>query len=139
MYIFVDASQHPQTRLAVIGMLLPDNNYILKSISNVTNTQAEILAVIDAILYIQQNVPIQPLITIYTDCQTVVDLPSRRHKLVKLKPEYVSLLHCIDTSHSPIELVHIQGHKRKNEKDSMDILFSSLDKMVRKELRKLIA
>lgn len=138
MYLFVDASQHPQTRVAVTGILLPDNTYVLKHFSNVTNTQAEILGVIDAINYIQQHVSPQPLVIIYTDCQTVVDLPFRRNKLVKIKPEYVSLFNAIDTCHSPIKFVHIQGHKKKSEKGSMDILFSSLDKMVRKELRKLI-
>lgn len=34
-----------------------------------------------------------------------------------------------------ITIIHLDGHKRSIEKTSLDIMFSRLDKAVRKELR----
>ncbi len=87
-----------------------------------------------------------PAIHLYTDCQTAVQLPQRRAKLesnqygskrsgqilptADLYREFFALYDEI----RPV-MTWVKGHKRSGEKNALDVLFSTLDQKVRRELR----
>lgn len=71
--VYVDASFDPKTKLAICGeMVITINNYdfTYHIIENTTNTEAEILGVLNILNKID---PINNLI-IYTDCQMILTL-----------------------------------------------------------------
>jgi ribonuclease HI len=126
--ILTDASFDPKTKVAIIGFL-SNNKITTKLVHNTTNTEAEFLAIIFAIETLDINKYEDEIL--YTDCKTAVDLI---HKNRFTKPIYGPFLTLIN-KYNKLSLKHISGHKKRSEKTDIDILFSTLDKAVRQELR----
>jgi ribonuclease HI len=86
-YIFTDASFDKKSKIAVIGFcklknltLIPVQekvNIVLEAITESNNIRAEIQSALMAIA----SCPKGTRITLYTDCQTICELPRRREKL----------------------------------------------------------
>ena len=84
-------------------------------------------------------------ITIYTDCQNIIQLKSRREKLelnnyktstgkmIKNHELYKKFYELTDTINCLF--IKVEGHKKSSKKDEIDILFNLVAKAPRKALR----
>ena len=85
------------------------------------------------------------VLTAYTDCQNIMDLPGRRERLERqcffssknkrlnhyeLYQDFYRL-----TSTIPCEFIKVAGHQASNKKDNIDRLFSVVDRASRRALR----
>jgi hypothetical protein len=110
---YTDASYCNVMMLSVIGIKIGNKPIYLEQLPNVKNTEAEIYA-INKCIELCSLLHFNALIYIYTDCQKAFQLENLSENVL---------------------LIKIKGHKKKNLKDTNDIIFSSVDKMVRKRLR----
>lgn len=127
--IYTDASFHPQSKVAVLGYMKDDViNYF--KLDNTTNTEAEIRCIILTLnLLDEQNDYI-----LYTDCKTATDLINKPRFNKQIYYEFLEII-----KRKPnVKLLHIEGHKKKCNKNEVDIEFSKLDKAVRLQLRNII-
>ena len=81
----------------------------------------------------------------YADCQNILSLPNRREKLersnylsktnkpIKNRELYKEFYKRLDATQ--VEFVKVKGHKKKNDKDEMDKLFTLVDRASRSALR----
>ena len=111
---FTDASYSQQKKISVVGYKIQNNNVILEILNDVKNTEAELYAIQKCIDVCKTKFP-NNKINIYTDCQRA------------LKNNYAD----------NITITKVEGHKKKAVKNDIDIIFSSVDKTVRKKLREL--
>lgn len=131
--IFTDSSYDPVTKTAICGYMV-NNNIYTKIIHDTTNTEAEIMAVLEVLekfkyLDYPQN------LTIYTDCQTVVNLISKRRYNKEI---YKTFYEKYDNfRNDKCQIIKIMGHKSKFLRNDKESQFSKVDFYVRKELRKL--
>lgn len=114
----------------------------IKHFEKVSSTRLEIKTLIWAI---ENIVKPSTLLKVYTDSQTIIDLPRRRAKLEETrfiaknhKPLnnadlYQEFYKLYDTI--PFQLHKLKGHKAKHEKTAIDHVFSWVDKAARKALR----
>ncbi len=118
---WTDASYSPQHKLSVFGYKIGQNK-IKTFVSELKNTQAELEAISKCIeeckkLYPDINNPnLNFVIIIYSDCQRAI------------MNEYDSF----------VKIIKIKGHSKKSEKNNVDMIFSYVDKEVRKVLRNKI-
>jgi len=152
-FAYCDASFSKKDGLAVIGyaifrsqkehdeILLAKKEITLTEIDETNNIRAEIrgaLAVLEAI-------PPCSNLTLFTDCQTICDLPERRMKLEG--SEFVSESKNAELANADlyrkfyslyarhkVDIVWIKGHS-PNRQGNVQKNFSHLDKEVRKRLR----
>jgi len=85
LIIYTDGSCHTQKRFgAWVAIILFDRREIVLqgSETNTTHHRMELLAVINAIEYVYNNISGKIVIQIFTDSQYVVGLPGREHKLL---------------------------------------------------------
>jgi len=159
MYIYTDASFSKNHGLAVLGyalfqnqqehddILLSNKNIVLSVVQETNNIRAEIRASLLAL----QKCTESCAVTLYTDCQNIVNLISRRSRLEKthfvsqssgqvlanadLYKEFYALYDRMRP-----EVVWIKGHasKSKQKTDKVQKNFSSLDKEVRRFLRETV-
>lgn len=148
-----DASYNNSLDLAIIGYYDSTINQMFHKLhTNVSNTKAEILAIIELMQYISNKNHNKSNLTIkiFTDCQQVINLLNKRDKLVQTNfcnkkgiplnngNEYRLFFQNYDLLNSLVTKIiieHIDGHKKKYLKTDTDYLFSNLDKYVRKILR----
>ena len=156
-YIFTDASFSKTHQIAVIGFIifnstteyetkeLKDMTIHLHKIQEANNIRAEIRGALFAI----KTLPKKSKIILYSDCQTLIQLPERqkkleatnfisqsKHQLLKNADIYTEFYSLTSTHH--IELNWIKGHTSVSSKNKNHFIFSKLDKEVRKQLRKYI-
>lgn len=109
---FTDASYSPTQNVAVVGFRRSDHKLLhFKVLSNVKNTEAELIGVRECIEDFERSG--HEKCQIFTDCQ----------KAVKA------------FEHPNCEIIKVQGHKRSKDKTPLDFEFSRVDKAVRKHLR----
>lgn len=111
---FTDASYSQQKKISVVGYKIQNSNVILEILNDVKNTEAELYAIQKCIDICKIKFP-NNKINIYTDCQRA------------LKNNYAE----------NIIITKVEGHKKKAAKNDIDMIFSGVDKAVRKKLREL--
>lgn len=109
---YTDCSYSPQTGLCVVGYKIGDCNIVTELIENMKNTQGEIYAVERCIEICKDQYIDNYLLVIHTDCQRV-----------------------IQNTYPNVQFIKMEGHKRKALKDYKDLIFSTVDKKVRHDLR----
>jgi len=137
--------------------LISDLRVHTKLFANMTNTRLELITVLWAFSHFKNNfhekkadISYYPDIVIISDCKTISDLPSRRHRLEKggykskrtgklltnadLYKKYFLL-------HDEIkpEIIWIKGHASSRHHNVIQSLFSHVDKTTRARLRELKA
>lgn len=151
--LFIDGSCNPQKKLGIGSyLLLEDKTYdleelkskvISKEFSDTSSTKLELQTFIFSIEDIASK---DRLIEVYTDCQNIINLPSRKEKLqalnyhsstgkllnnAELYKEFFALLDSYE-----ISFVKVKGHKKNSLKDEIDKIFNIVDKASRNILRK---
>lgn len=110
---FTDASYSQHKNLAVVGYKIGEDKIVLKKLPYTKNTLAELIAINLCISACNIKYPGSNII-IFTDCQRA------------LKNNYPK----------NVEIKKIKGHKKGSLKDENDLIFSTVDKKVRKAMRK---
>jgi ribonuclease HI len=132
--------------LAVNDTEIPASNWgdsvNVKRFENTSSTKLEIQALIWALSEVKE---FQGKIVLYTDSQNIIGLPGRRERLEKnnyhskagkqitnfeLYKQFFQLLDELD-----FEMKKIEGHKRTQQKDNIDRLFTLVDRASRNALR----
>ncbi len=153
--LFCDGSVNPQQKVGFAAYFIledekKDFEEIKKSIKtkkfeNTSSTKLEL----EALLWALEDKNLKEKeIYIYTDCQNILGLESRREKLekndyktstgkiVKNHELYKKFYEVIDKLNCTFEKV--KGHKKSSLKDEVDRLFNLVDKASRKALREYI-
>lgn len=146
--IYTDGSCNPQLKIGGWAALIIDNEnrHLIKGIKKqVTHNSMELLAVINAVEFVENNKLKYKKIVVYTDSQYVADLVVRKNKLkqnnyltkkgksiqnVELVKKIVSLL-----SSQNIEFIKVKAHQKHSENNNNRIV----DKVSRKIVRDWIA
>jgi ribonuclease HI len=152
MKIFIDGSVNTQTRVGYGAYLLVSESEIIadslknqiriKAFENTTSTKLELETLLWAFGEIH---PAGTKVLVYTDSQNIVGLKGRRaqleennyrsksnrqltnHKLYQEFFEIIDKFNC--------EFIKVDGHKRSDQKDAIDVLFTLVDRATRKALR----
>ncbi len=152
LFLFTDGSVNPQSNIGYGAYLLLNESALhfpisiddvkTKKFENTTSSKLELEALLWAISEIKL---INYRIIIYTDCQNIIGLKERRVRLEKnnylsnskkliknhqLYKEFYTITDTLDC-----EFVKVKGHKKKDEKDSIDNIFTLVDKASRIALR----
>jgi len=150
--LFTDSSVNPQKKIAYGAYLLLDEQTLEEDIktqditllrfTDTSSTKAELQIFLAAIKKLEtENIEY----IIYTDCQNIITLENRKEKLEKnnyytaagkrinnylLYQEFFE-----ETKRLSCTLVKVQGHKKASLKNSIDAIFSLVDKTCRNALR----
>ncbi|RBQ26834.1 ribonuclease HI [Arcobacter sp. CECT 9188] len=155
--IFIDSSVNPQQKIGFGAFLeVSDDNLLIddlkkiikiKRFDDTSSTKLELqtlLWTLDEIGIITDNT-----IEVYTDCQNIIGLQSRRekfelndyktstgktinnHELYKLFFQKIDKLN--------IDFIKVKGHKKNSLKDEIDTIFNLVDKASRNALRENIS
>ena len=154
-YLFVDGSVNPQLKIGFGAYLLTNTNCNYSTIKkddiktqkfeNTSSTKLEL----QILLFALNNIDLEEYnLTIYTDCQNILTLNSRRdtfeknnyltktNKVIKNSIEYKEFFKLIDLCNC--NFVKLKGHKKKSTKDNVDQIFTMVDKTARLKLRDYI-
>lgn len=156
MNLLADCSASPDTGFGIGGYLLvgeADNLSAsladcvrLKAFDGVSSTELELRTLIWALSELKKDLD---GLRVYTDSQNVLSLVERRERLEKrdfrnrsglrlkhgnLYREFYALLDELG-----FEVRKVKGHCRMKERNDLEIAFSIVDRMTRKELRKRLA
>lgn len=159
LHIFTDGSTHPQSKigygayLAITDLHVSceklQNKVQVKRFENTTSTQLELQTLLWALNDTRTAELDGAKLTIYTDSQNIITLPTRQHRLEqqnyishnsrKLKntilyQHFFSLRSVLD-----FQLVKVNGHKPSSDKNTIDRLFGLVDKASRHALRTALA
>ena len=155
IFLFVDGSVHPQTKIGFGAYLLLnesefssstlDKKVKTKKFENTSSTKLEL----ETLLWALDDTNLKNFkIVVYTDCQNIIGLQDRRegfekknyitsknkqiknHELYKEFFKMVDILDC--------EFVKVKGHKKTSIKNEIDEIFTLVDKATRKALRETI-
>ncbi|WP_419677555.1 ribonuclease HI [Aliarcobacter lanthieri] len=155
--IFIDSSVNPQQKIGFGAFLeVSDDDLLIddlkkiikiKKFDDTSSTKLELqtlLWTLDEIGIITDNT-----IEVYTDCQNIIGLQSRRekfelndyktstgktinnHELYKLFFQKIDKLN--------IDFIKVKGHKKNSLKDEIDTIFNLVDKASRNALRENIS
>ena len=155
-YLFIDGSVNPQLKIGYGAYLLVDEKDIddtikkedikTKMFDDTSSTKLELQILLYALNTISPN---DCNLTIYTDCQNILTLKSRRdtfeknnyltktNKRIKNTLEYKEFFILIDLYNC--NFIKLKGHKKKSTKDNIDQVFSLVDKVARFCLRDYVA
>jgi len=151
-FLFTDASANPQTNIGYGAYLLLaeyelnapnlEDKIKIRRFKNTTSSKLELQSLIWALGNIKFK---KRKIIIYTDSQNIISLLDRKEKLIKnsymnkkdellknhkLYKRFYKLLTCNDC-----DLIKVKGHKKSENKDSADKLFTLVDRASRDALR----
>jgi len=144
--LFTDGSVNPQKKVGFGAYLTVTNKGDVskvetKKFENTSSTQLEL----EALLWAVESIDITTDLCIYTDCQNILGLPSRREglekrnyhsktgKLLKHSLLYQRFFTLIDRY--SCTFIKVKGHKKSYLKDEVDNLFTLVDKASRDALR----
>jgi len=155
-YLFIDGSVNPQLKIGFGAYLVLDENelhYDIKKddiqsqiFEETSSTKLEIQILLYALNKIESK---KYNLTIYTDCQNILTLNSRRdsfeknnyltktNKIIQNSVEYKEYFRLVDFYNCTF--IKLKGHKRKSTKDNIDKIFSLVDKTARAELRNFVS
>ena len=156
--LFTDGSVNNQTKIGVGGYLLFDGvpcktsslakTIHTKKFNHTSSTKLELQTLLWALEQLTEEKTCAPIsVTVYTDSQNIVGLPSRRsaledknyltakHKLLNNHELYKQFFHLADTH--VLQLVKLKGHKPTIQRTLLDDIFNLVDQHVRHQLRHL--
>ncbi len=152
IYLFTDASVNPQKNIGFGAYFtLYEEELSLNTIKPKINTKkfldtSSTKLELETLLWALQDEVLQNYhIVIYTDCQNILGLESRRvgfeknayytgkNKLIKNHELYKDFYVIVDKL--SCEFIKVKGHKAQNQKDGIDKLFTLVDKASRNALR----
>lgn len=129
---YTDASFCPQTKWAVSGYCIPQLSQTISFLYPEANGAAE--AEVFGLAFLLETVSdVNAEIVVHTDCESAV------RKIEKRKDDgghFTKMLQILD-SNPNIKIKHVQGHKKRSLRSPSENDFSTLDKAVRKELRRV--
>ncbi|AYJ79969.1 ribonuclease H [Aliarcobacter cryaerophilus ATCC 43158] len=155
--LFTDSSVNPQSKIGFAAFLVKNDKDIIleklnksikiKKFENTSSTRLELQALLWAINQIEKekNDLSNILIDVYTDCQNIVNLKTRKYKLIE--NNYHSgtgkLIKNCDLykeffekeSKLNLNIIKVKGHKKTILKDNIDNIFNLVDKASRSALR----
>lgn len=153
LFLFTDASVDPQTKIGYGAYLLlcefeleaPLSKHIVKTkrFSKTNSSKLEL----EALLWALSEVPTcNCKIIIFTDCQNIIRLQDRQEKFEKsnymTKNEKLIKNHKLYkefykmTALHDCDFIKVKGHKKNEDKDETDKIFTLVDKASRVALRK---
>jgi len=145
--LFIDGSVNPQQKIGFgaymsVSIENKTSEVHLQMFEETSSTQLEL----ETFLWAIEGIDVKTELSIYTDCQNIIGLPSRREKLEKSnyhtktgKPLKHSKLYkhfFLLTDKYPCKFIKVKGHKKSQLKDETDKLFTLVDKASREALRK---
>ena len=155
LHLFTDGSVNPKSKIGYGAFLFLKNdeikitnthyNIITHEFNDTSSTKLELQILLWAL---KSQCLDQSEIIIYTDCQNIMSLESRREKLEKndfytkkntriknyiLYKEFYKIL-----DETNFSLIKLKGHKSTQSKNYLDIIFSKVDKKSRLALRQSI-
>lgn len=157
--LFTDSSVNPQKKIGFAAFLQKEDDNIslellkkdikIKKFENTSSTKIELQALLWALDEIEkEKLDISNLlIEVYTDCQNIILLESRKEKLEK--NNYHSMSGKIINNHDLYKeffekkdrfnliFIKVKGHKKTALKDEIDSIFGLVDKASRSALRAL--
>lgn len=155
--LFTDSSVNPQTKIGFAAFLVKnDENIVLqelnknikiKKFENTSSTRLELQALLWAINEIEKEKGnlLNILIDVYTDCQNIVNLKTRKSKLVEnnyhsgtgklIKNHDLYKDFFEKESRLNLNIIKVKGHKKTALKDNIDNIFNLVDKASRSALR----
>jgi ribonuclease HI len=146
---FCDGSFNPLHKIAVIAWTGWDRVIHWDVLRDTTNTSAELeglIKVLDSLSQVNDNCDV----TIFTDCLSAINRISSREKLEETNfvtkkgtilgnaDRYIKIFNLIDQIPNKIEFKHIKGHIPRHRMTDDNLIFSSVDKFARKQLREII-
>lgn len=151
-FLFTDGSVNPQIGKGYGAYLLlaeyefefpyPDDRIKTKKFKDTTSSKLELQTLVWALGSLKFK---NRKIIIYTDSQNIISLLDRKERLIKnnymskkdeplknhkLYKRFYKLLTCNDC-----DIIKVKGHKKKEDKDSVDKLFTLVDRASRDALR----
>ncbi|MCY1723331.1 hypothetical protein OU798_23475 [Prolixibacteraceae bacterium Z1-6] len=153
LYLFTDGSVHVQSKIGYGACLLVSEDELAagnlkhrvqtKRFENTSSTKLELQMLLWALSEIKTAAK---KIIVYTDSQTIARLPERRNRLEKsnFRSKKGELLKNVDLYQEfykiidgiEYEIVQVQGHQPSRQKNSVERIFTFVDKASRKALRK---
>lgn len=152
IYLFTDGSVDTQTKIGYGAYLYCNTidepiEYMKNKVQTVCfNETSSSKLELQTLLWAMEQINDQSIkITVFTDSQNIINLPNRRKKLEKedfiskkniaLKNValYKQFYELMDTYQ--VEIIKIKGHKKSIEKDTLDRIFTLVDRASRKALR----
>ncbi|MDD5157042.1 RNase H family protein [Sulfurimonas sp.] len=153
-FLFTDGSINPQTHVGYGAYLFLSENQLnlavsmndvkIKRFENSNSSKLEL----ETLLWALGEISLDGCkLTIYTDCQNTISLKDRRERFKKndymsktnkriknheIYREFFKAIDAIDC-----EFVKVKGHKKKENKDKIDKIFTFVDIASRTALRKL--
>ena len=155
-FLFTDASVDPQTNVGYGAYLLlaeyeleaplSKHEVKIKRFKDTTSSKLELQTLLWALSEIKFK---KRKIVIFTDCQNIISLQDRREKIVK--NSYMTKKNELLRNHelykkfytlvarNECDFVKVKGHKKTQEKDFVDNLFTLVDRASREALRDYFA
>ncbi|MBU0968889.1 MAG: ribonuclease H [Proteobacteria bacterium] len=152
LLLFIDGSVNTQAKIGYGAYLaVPEHGLSLDSLGtrvkvrrfeNTSSTKLELQTLLWALCDIE---PFGRKVIVYTDSQNIMGLQGRRdrfeqnnyraknNRLLNNSELYQEFYRVTDQLHC--ELVKVRGHKRANQKDDIDRLFTLVDRAARNALR----
>jgi ribonuclease HI len=152
VFLFTDGSVNPQSKIGIGGYILLDDlecldrcKVITKKFENTSSTKLEL----ETLLWAFDDFDFKGVkVVVYTDCQNIITLLERREKLEKKSYKnskgieinnallYKKFFKTIDAL--KCEFIKVKGHKKSSLKDSVDEIFTLVDKTTRYVLREVL-
>lgn len=153
--LFTDGSVNPKTNIGYGAYLVMNEDKLsnnlqvedikTKRFENTSSTKLEL----ETLLWALSEIDLKNCkIIIYTDCQNIIGLSSRRegfeknsyisrtNKLIKNHELYKEFYKNMDLTES--KFIKIKGHRKNSSKDEIDKIFTLVDKASRAALRKVL-
>lgn len=156
--LFIDGSADPISKFGYGAYLMTQSPHppldqlmgrvAIKRFTETSSTQLELQTLLWAISELKKTQQLQPQqdhLTIYTDCQTIINLPARRWHLeqnnycskknipLKNGDLYRQLLHQFDSIN--FDLIKVRGHQASKHLQPIDKIFTLVDRCARQTLR----
>lgn len=155
LFLFTDASVNPQTGIGYGAYLLLGEYEIespiskheikIKKFENTTSSKLEL----ETLLWALSNIPTRNCkIIIYTDCQNIISLKDRENKIKK--NGYMTKQNTLIKNHElykkffkmtdlyECDFIKVKGHKKNEDKDEVDKIFTLVDRASRVALKENI-
>lgn len=155
IYLFTDGSVNPQSKEGVGASLLIhdlelslselENRVKIKRFENTSSTPLEL----ETLLWALDDLSLKNAkIIVYTDCQNIIGLNQRRNSLekknymtakgkeIRNSELYKAFYKKIDNL--DCEFIKVKGHKKSSQKNSIDAIFTIVDRASRNALRTMV-
>lgn len=156
--LFTDGSVDPLSKVGYGAYLVATNplpprdqlagREVSKRFTHTSSTRLELQTLLWAINELRASGQLHPQhdhLTIYSDCQTIINLPARRQRLeqnnycskkkipLKNGDLYQQLFHQFDSLN--LNLIKVRGHQSNKNKQHLDQIFTLVDRHARQTLR----